>query len=1670
MKKLMLLIVVLALGITFISAQTIAEYTFATSTDGTLEDMTGSTNLLTPGSYYDDTASAVTNIGFTFALGTGAYTQFSANSNGQMQLGATAISGGAATPAANIPRLAPISGDNSVQTTGLLHYKVVGSAPNRKLVVEWKNLRVNYTNDITGTYCTVQAWLYEGSNNIKFVYGTMWNMATTAQSRGVYVSTSNVAGSVGNVTDIINTMTWTNNGTGVVTTSFPASSAMANLNSTVEGARRVFHINYPVYTTPPNPAILLAPSNGGYTFIDSVLSWQGGGGGATSYDLYFGTDPVPAFVGNFSATSYAPTLAYGTTYYWNVVARNEHGAAAPTATWSFRTPSATGVAESFEATTFPPLGWANPGTWSRSTSYFRHGVASAYKYGSSSSQFILSTPRLTVTEGSVLSFWSLASTTTATLQVVYSADRVTWTQLGANSTHAATYTWYNTIADLSSLAGNNYYFGIRTGLQAASFYIDSIIGPDVTPEAPGMPVLSLPADAALNVNEYANLTWTAPTTGGITQGYRLYLDTNNPPTTLIADQAGLSYTFASPLAYNGTYYWTVEAYNAAGTGPRAAVRSFTVRDNPTISTFPWVVDFGTTTSFPPLNWTRLSGLYPSEATTATTSGWSYDDFGNVVTTPANISARLNIWSTTTKFWLVTPPVAIPANGYELKFDIAYTTYSGTTTPTAGAQADDRFIVLISDNPMMTGATVLREWNNTGSPYVYDTISNVGETHTLNLNGFSGVKYIAFYGESTVSGGDNNVYVDNVTVRETPAAPIFVLNPTEWDFGQKVINTVTTKQFVISNNGGGNLDISSIGIAGSFYTLVSNPAPVSLAGGQSATFTVQYAPTAVGTHAGTVTINDNRAVTTVNLSGSCYDPTIYDFPYTQDFEAWPPFGWNLTGGSHSFAQYTDANSNKWARANFWSQTSGSTDIMTTPPLRPSVNSQLKFTWSHLYSASYPLDALTVQISTNGSTWNDVWTRSGAAFNSADGAGNTAAGTGVMETITLDPSLTNTTFWVRFYGYSGYGPDLFIDNVIIAPVPVGGPEPVTLVAPANGATGLSRLGFNLQWTPALSGGVPEYYALYMSRDEETIYDDLYFETSALTFNPVTEGGVVFDFDQRWYWTIQAINGDGDAIVEPANWFEIEAAPQVISTFPWEEGFEDAFPPTDWSRFDVDGGGTSWIVNTTATYVRTGAKSAKHAYSTAVPEPGQNGWLVTPAVAVPAEGTHVLSWWNYNVYPTYLVYNGVLVNTTNDPADPNWVELWSAASATSAWSNAVVNLDDYAGQTVYFAFNYRGYDGDDWYVDDVSIYELTVDEIPPSITHVPHLNTPRTDVNYAIQATIVDDPTWNNAITNAQLWYSVNAVDYTMVPMTQGTGNAWSAYIPAQALDTEISYYIEARDSENNVANSGNFGFLVENPTWLWYDSGTPTTYLGYSTYVWGPMVLFENPYYGTGIPMNLLASDGAAYNAVAANLHVYSFDGTTMTDLITPLPVNFTAQTYQVFDLSVYNISITTPFFLISYEDMPVGNYFAFDGTRDYGTTYAVIQGQGIYTPSSPGTWMLGAYITNGTAALDAPVVTIASGVMGPELSWNAVNGASSYNVYGSADPYAAQPWTLLQNTTATTYNHTGTEPFSFFQVKASTDAPTRNVVNAQIRRTTLNARSLRTSQKPKGALNLRGARN
>jgi len=71
----------------------------------------------------------------------------------------------------------------------------------------------------------------------------------------------------------------------------------------------------------------------------SDIAWTSSAG-ATSHDVYFGTDNPPAFIGNQAAASFDPgVLAAGTTYYWRIDEVSAQGTTTGD-TWSFTTEAA----------------------------------------------------------------------------------------------------------------------------------------------------------------------------------------------------------------------------------------------------------------------------------------------------------------------------------------------------------------------------------------------------------------------------------------------------------------------------------------------------------------------------------------------------------------------------------------------------------------------------------------------------------------------------------------------------------------------------------------------------------------------------------------------------------------------------------------------------------------------------------------------------------------------------------------------------------------------------------------------------------------------------------------------------------------------------------------------------------------------------------------------------------------------------------------------------------------------------------------------------------------------------------------------------------------------------------------------------------------------------------
>jgi hypothetical protein len=319
-------------------AQSTANYTFSTNSTGSLAldlnsnavDMsTGTTQISTSSVDQGVNASAIT-IGFDFWLMGNRYTQFNATTNGLVSLSSTStsasgstyvVSGGTTTT----PIISAFAADLGTGTSGKTHYKVVGAAPNRTLVIEFLNMTLywttSYTND--GTY---QVRLYENTGVVEFVYGAMSITSSGSGSdvtAGIGFATNTTTNNLIYVTSSTNTSS--------VTASFTdnptyAAGAIANLNSAANGSRRVYRF------TPPVPAAPTSLTFASITATGMTLNWTASSPttNVLKYAVYNSSDGGTTY--NFVNTVTVGTntlavtgLSPSTTYLWRVFAVSEGG-------------------------------------------------------------------------------------------------------------------------------------------------------------------------------------------------------------------------------------------------------------------------------------------------------------------------------------------------------------------------------------------------------------------------------------------------------------------------------------------------------------------------------------------------------------------------------------------------------------------------------------------------------------------------------------------------------------------------------------------------------------------------------------------------------------------------------------------------------------------------------------------------------------------------------------------------------------------------------------------------------------------------------------------------------------------------------------------------------------------------------------------------------------------------------------------------------------------------------------------------------------------------------------------------------------------------------------------------------------------------------------------------
>lgn len=214
------------LDVIYKGASPVNQYVYTTRTDGALDAMTGATVLI--GSSVDDTPTSTSSpIGFNFIFNNVSYANFSVSPDGWILLGTGTASSqftNSVTSTTNTPKIYPYWDDLATGTTGAVSYVVTGTAPNRILKVQWF---VTVPRNTTGAAnSTFQAWLYETSGQIEFVYGAMGPQTSGSASVGMTGGSANYQ----SLTLSSNTV---------------STSAANNTNANVPASGRVYAFNWP---------------------------------------------------------------------------------------------------------------------------------------------------------------------------------------------------------------------------------------------------------------------------------------------------------------------------------------------------------------------------------------------------------------------------------------------------------------------------------------------------------------------------------------------------------------------------------------------------------------------------------------------------------------------------------------------------------------------------------------------------------------------------------------------------------------------------------------------------------------------------------------------------------------------------------------------------------------------------------------------------------------------------------------------------------------------------------------------------------------------------------------------------------------------------------------------------------------------------------------------------------------------------------------------------------------------------------------------------------------------------------------------------------------------------------------------------------------------------------
>lgn len=338
----------------------------------------------------------------------------------------------------------------------------------------------------------------------------------------------------------------------------------------------------------------------------------------------------------------------------------------------------------------------------------------------------------------------------------------------------------------------------------------------VASQPPNPATLISPANGATLVSPFATLNWLSG--GGLPNGYRISVGTNNPPTNIVNNQdLGMLTSFdpAGEFPLSTTIYWQVVPYNGFGNATNCPVWSFTTHGDATITSLPYSQNWDAVTPLAlPFDW---SFIYQASVTTG---------YVKTVTTspqsPPNCVAMYNPTDVNTVAMLVGPQLAttIPANTIRVKF-------------WAKGSANYAIKIGVLTNP--TDAATFTEIQQV-------TISSAWVQYSVPLTSYTGIgRFIALRHASLSSG--QTIYIDGVDFEQIAPNDLAAVSLT----GNTTpsVGSATTYTVNVFNNGTANQSTYTVKLYNAANVELASAAGTAIAAGATVPIQLSWTPTAEG---------------------------------------------------------------------------------------------------------------------------------------------------------------------------------------------------------------------------------------------------------------------------------------------------------------------------------------------------------------------------------------------------------------------------------------------------------------------------------------------------------------------------------------------------------------------------------------------------------------------------------------------------------------------------------------------------------------------------------------------------------------------------------------------------------------------------------------------------------